>query len=295
MFKVLLTALLFLHSTAFSQTIILEAFGDSITAGLLSYTNATHNNDLEVVSNILSELVMFKLTKNRDYLVNHEKHELAWPQLLANRLTKPDVNFETRNYALSGARSDLLPEEVEHAKAVKEDETAIAFFFIGHNDLCHNNGSEEELAADYMLNFNKAVETWDKRHKGAKAFFVSIAEINRIYPLLDNQTWYQSGKGRYSCNDSWEKLFPYCLSFYRKYQKGTLNDYLVPRVEAINKSLEQMAGEWKAKSNRNQYFHIQMDSKADFKNNFFAVDCYHLSQEGQSFVSEQVFNAIGWQ
>jgi len=295
MFKILFAALMLFHSSAFAQTIILEAFGDSITAGLLSYTNATDNNDLKVVSKILSELVMFKLTKNRDYLINHEKHELAWPQLLANRLTKSDVNFEIRNYALSGARSDLLPEEVEHAKVVKEDETAIAFFFIGHNDLCHHKGTPEELASEYMLNFNKAVEAWDKKHKGAKAFFVSIAEIQRIYPLLDGQTWYESGRGRYRCNDSWEKLFPYCLSFYKKYQQGTLNDYLSPRVETINNSLDQMASEWKAKSSRNQYFHIGMDSKADFKNNFFAVDCYHLSTEGQKFISDQVFNTIGWQ
>lgn len=280
---------------AFSQGAVIEAFGDSLTAGLLNYTNATHQNELGTVSNILSDLAMFKLTKDRGYLKKHEKGSLAWPQLLANHLKTSEVSFEVRNYGISGAKSEVLYDEVTHALPVSPDTQTIAFFFIGHNDLCHNKGSEDDLSTEYGSNVNRALEAWDQTHRGAKAFLVSIAEVHRIYPLLDGQTWFEGEKGRYRCNESWDKLFPYCPAFYKKFKQGKLDDYLAPRVEVVNKKLEDLSRDWRSKSVRNQYFHIQMAPGADFRKHFFAVDCYHLSQEGQAFVSEQIFNAIGWQ
>ena len=278
-----------------AQTIILEAFGDSLTAGLLAHTNTTHHNELSDVSVILSDLTMFKLTKDRSYLLKHERPQSAWPQVLANLLSTKKTQFEVRNYGLSGARSDTLESQVNQAKAVSEADPTIAFFFIGHNDLCHNTESPEMLVSDYSTNFNKAISEWDRRHKGSKAYFMSIAEINRIYPLLDNHVWYEGDKGRYRCNENWERLFPYCISHYKKFQEKTLDSYLVPRIEAINHSLFAMAEEWKKKSTRNQYFHIEMDSRAEFKKNYFAVDCYHLSKDGQAFVTDQIIKQISWQ
>ena len=278
-----------------AQTIILEAFGDSLTAGLLAHTNTTHHNELSDVSIILSDLTMFKLTKDRSYLLKHERPQSAWPQVLANLLSTKETQFEVRNYGLSGAQSNTLETQVIQAKAVSEAEPNIAFFFIGHNDLCHNTGSQEMLVSDYSTNFNKAISEWDRRHKGSKAYFMSIAEINRIYPLLDNHVWYEGDKGRYRCNENWERLFPYCISHYKKFQEKTLDSYLVPRIEAINHYLFAMAEEWKKKSTRNQYFHIEMDSRAEFKKNYFAVDCYHLSKDGQAFVTDQIIKQISWQ
>lgn len=280
---------------AFPQTAVIEAFGDSLTAGLLNYTNVTRQNELTTVSEILSDLAMFKLTKDRDYLKKHEHGAIAWPQLLANHLKTPEVSFEVRNYGMSGAKSEVLYDEVTHATPVSTDTQTIAFFFIGHNDLCHNQGSEEELSADYGENVNRALEVWDRTHKGAKAFLVSVAEVHRIYPLLDGQVWFSGEKGRYRCNESWDKLFPYCPAFYKKFKQGKLDEHLAPRVDAVNRKLEELSLEWRNRSTRNQYFHIQMAPGADFRKQFFAVDCYHLSHDGQAFVAEQIFNAIGWQ
>lgn len=287
--------LLLFPSSSHAKTIILEAFGDSLTAGLLAHTNVTHHNELSDVSVILSDLTMFKLTNDRSYLLKHERPQSAWPQRLANLLATKETQFEVRNYGLSGAKSTTLEIQVNQAKAVSETDPTIAFFFIGHNDLCHSTISQEMLVSDYSANFNKAISEWDRRHKGSKAYFMSLAEINRIYPLLDNHVWYEGNKGRYRCNENWESLFPYCISHYKKFQEKTLDSYLAPRIEAINDALFAMAEEWKKRSTRNQYFHIEMDSRVEFKKNFFAVDCYHLSQNGQAFVTDQIIKQISWQ
>jgi len=297
--KHLIFYILFLLPTTvvFPQSVVLEAFGDSLTAGLLDYTNVTHQNELETVSHILSDLAMFKLTKDRSYLKKHEQNDLAWPQLLAEQLKTSEVNFEVRNYGVSGAKSETLYDEVVNAPPVSPrlQSQSIAFFFIGHNDLCHNSNTTENLASEYSSNIDRAIEAWDKTHEGSRGFLVSVAEVQRIYPLLEGQTWYESSRGRYRCNESWDKLFPYCPVFFRKHKEGTLENYLTPRVEALNKALEDLTQKWRNKSSRNQFFHIQMAPGSDFRKNFFAVDCYHLSNEGQAFVSDQIFRAISWQ
>ncbi len=288
-------ALFLLHGYAFSQTAILEAYGDSVTAGLLNYTNVTHETKLTTVSTILSDLTMFKLTKDRAYLNKHEKGELAWPQLLAQHLTTTEMQFEVRNYGLSGAQSENLITEVSNAKDVAPEEPVIAFFLIGYNDLCHNINSEQTLASNYNNNLDKALEIWDKNHKGGKAYLISLADVQKIYPLLDGQVWFESSKGRYRCNESWEKLFPYCPTFSKKFKEGTLNDYLAPRVDALNNTLKELTEKWKNKSIRNQYFRIEPPLGMDFQKDHFAIDCYHLSNKGQSFVSKQIFDSVGWQ
>ena len=153
MYKLAFAGLVLLHTLSLAQNIVIETYGDSITAGLLSYTNITQKNELSEVSRILSDFAMFKLTKNRDFLIKHEKTEIAWPTLLANHLKTDLVDYEIRNYALSGARSDSMMEEVKKAALPKDE--VIAFFFIGHNDLCHNKGSEEDLARDFSRNLKE--------------------------------------------------------------------------------------------------------------------------------------------
>jgi lysophospholipase L1-like esterase len=288
--------LAFFGNWAFSQNIVIEAYGDSLTAGLLDYTNVTENNNLATISKILSDLSMFKLTKDRKFLSPHEKPEFAWPAAIAERLASenPTDRFEVRNYALSGARSDNLYDEVRSAKVEPQAQGAIGLFFIGHNDLCHKKGPTKEMIEDFTSNYEAALLEWDRVHYGAKAFIVSIADIQKLYPLLDGQAWYEGEKGKYRCNESWEKLFPYCPHFYRKFKEKTLTDYLNPRIQGINMALDSLVDHFKAHSSRNQYYRINIPDEAEFKKNFFAVDCYHLSRDGQEFVFENVYRGLSW-
>ncbi len=292
MVKYFFTGLVLLQTLSLAQNIVIETYGDSITAGLLSYTNITQKNELSEVSRILSDFAMFKLTKNRDFLIKHEKTEIAWPTLLANHLKTDLVDYEIRNYALSGARSDSMLEEVKKAALPKDE--VIAFFFIGHNDLCHNKGSEEDLARDFSRNLKEALIEWDQKHFGARAYLISLAEIQHLYSTLSGVTWYEGSKGKYKCEDNWENLFPYCPSFFKKYKQGTLDEYIQPRLRAVNSELDKLSEEFKSSSRRNQYFRLGMAEGSTFRKEYFAIDCYHLSQEGQQFVADQIFDSLAW-
>ena len=283
------------YSVTQAQAMIMETYGDSLTAGLLDYTNINGKNELEKVSSILSDLTMFKLTQDRSFLKKHERAEYSWPNLLAQKLTGGSSNIEIRNYALTGARTNALMEEVKKATTTTDADDVIAFFFIGHNDLCHTKGSAEELKSEFTSNFFSALRDWDRKHLGARAYLISVAEVQYLYPVLDGITWYDGPKAKYRCNENWENLFPYCPAFYKKYKEGSLNEYLNPRIKEINDSLTEIVDTMKTESQRNQYFRVEMTPGAHFKSDFFAVDCYHLSSQGQSFVADQIYQSMRWQ
>jgi lysophospholipase L1-like esterase len=284
-----------LSSFAFSQTIVMETYGDSITAGLFDYTNITENNELSYVSAILSDLSSFKLTKDRTFLKKHEQSEFSWPTYLTSRLKDSETQFEIRNFALSGAKSDGLMEEVTNAPKPEANRNVIAFFFIGHNDLCHHKGSVENLGQEYLTNVQTAIEEWDKKHQDARAYLVSVAEVQNIYPILDEFVWHDGPRARYRCNENWKHFFPYCPAFYNRHKQGTLNSYVAPRLEAVNGSLDKIVETMKRSSGRNQYFRVNKSSGTELKKEYFAVDCYHLSRNGQDFLAEQIYEAIKWQ
>lgn len=285
----------FLSSITFSQTTVMETYGDSLTTGLLNYTNITENNELNSVSAILSDLSTFKLTNDRSFLKKHEWAEFSWPAYLTSRLKNTETQFEIRNFALSGARSNELIEEVAKAPQPEANRNVIAFFFIGHNDLCYHKGNPESLSQDYFNNVQRAIEEWDKKHQDARAYLISVAEVQNIYPVLDELVWHDGPRARYRCNENWTLFFPYCPTFYKKHKQGTLNDYLIPRVEALNESLDKIVETMKRNGGRNQYFRLNKSMGAEFRKEYFALDCYHLSRNGQEFLANELYQAIKWQ
>jgi hypothetical protein len=100
---------------------VLEAYGDSLTAGFLSNTDLTAPPNLDGVSQIMSDLVMYKMTSNPKYLEPHQKPELAWPQVLAGLLANEMGPLTVGNYAVSGAHTSDLLSQVQRAPVPPPD------------------------------------------------------------------------------------------------------------------------------------------------------------------------------
>src|SRR5688572_18811663 len=127
-----LVAALTLGSTAMAADLRMETYGDSLTAGFLSHTSVLDAPPLTQIEKIMSSLALFKITKNISHLEKHETRSFAWPALVGKSLSE---DLELVNLAVSGAKSPELLKQVTKAGETKTK--TIAFFFIGHNDLCH--------------------------------------------------------------------------------------------------------------------------------------------------------------
>jgi hypothetical protein len=162
---------------------------------------------------------------------------------------------------------------------------------MGHNDLCGNNASPQEMAAQFERQYTLALTEWDKRHQGATAFLIPIGEVHKVYEALAGYTWFQSGGTTYGCEDSWKKLFPYCPKYAEMADNHELTPFLAPRIEAMNSRLLDLARKWNHQSTRNHYRSAE-HSGFPFTPALFAVDCYHLSANGQKVVAKAVYDAI---
>lgn len=271
---------------------VLETYGDSLTAGFLSHTDVTHPPPLRTVSSTLSDLAMFKVTNNRKYIEPHHAPTQAWPAVVARKLAEKGTKLLVDNRAVSGAR---LHEVMGQVGGVKEErQETIAFFFAGHNDLCDNEDDPEAIAAYFTARLRNIVDAWAVKHRNSTAYLLPVADIHRVYSTLNRLAWFKGSQHNYTCNDSWEKLFPYCLSNARRLKAGTLDAYLVPRIEAVNRAIRKAADELTKTvgSNRVRFLDLTQEMAKPFEPGFFAIDCYHLSAEGQRLVGEKVAAAM---
>lgn len=278
-----------LAATSFSAepTVYMEAYGDSLTAGFLCGSRLTDKQDLKSVSDIVSDMAMFLITQNTKYLTSHHRQDLAWPARYAKRLSDRGKRVALRNMAVSGARTWELTKQVQRASQLGKPSRA--FFFIGHNDLCHSKQTPNQIAAQYVAQYTRAIREWDSKHQDSTAYFIPILRMDRIYSSLKDYVWYEGPRVKYSCTDSWEKLFPYCPSFSQLAKKGDLEKIIVPKIRAMNAALQKKAHDWEKDSkNNNAYKFLDVPETKNVGPDFFAVDCYHLSHVGQETVSVEI-------
>jgi lysophospholipase L1-like esterase len=269
----------------------IEVYGDSISAGFLSHTDVTNAPSLVRLSETISNLAMFLMDKekNRSYVDKEHAPELAWPKLLSDKID-PAGPVTLYNYAVSSSRTWEMAGQVKGNKHTSGETRA--FFFIGHNDLCNNMDTPNNIASDFGYEFSNAIAAWDATHKDSVAYLIPIADIHRVYEALDGYVWHKGGKRDYSCVDSWTKFFPYCPSHYKRHQAGTLGSYMKPRLSAMNAALDDLANQWNKKSASNQFAYLKDAHDAPYQKEFFAVDCFHLSPRGQSMMADRVLQLV---
>jgi lysophospholipase L1-like esterase len=271
----------------------IEAYGDSLTAGFLSTYSIDSPPPLKTISTTLSDLARFVLTKDRKYTRKYEDKDLAWVTQVAKKLGVPADQIH--NHAFTGARGFDLMEQVNDYRGPTE--ATAAFFLIGHNDICKDARAAEVLGEDVAEHYLQALQKWDQNHRGATAYLLPVANVDQVFDELDKVVWYKSDQTEYSCRESWEVLFPYCPRYTLMRHQGTLREFLRDRIESINSHVESLVKNWK--STRNNQLEFVRDGKTfPLKREYFAIDCYHLSETGQravgdhlaSFLSKPVWN-----
>ena len=287
--------LLFLSFSSYAgPNLSIEAFGDSLTAGLISHTQLTAPPPLKELGGILSSLALFKVTKNYDYLQELQRPNLAWVAHIAKRLA--DLGYETKieNHSVSGAQSVDLARQVRESRAqpTAPADHGTAFFFVGHNDLCNTDDSPTALANRMESSYREALRHWNERHRNSQAFIIPVSEMQRLYPALAEYVWLEAGTSKYSCSTSWATLFPMCKHLYRKYTQGKLSEYLTPRIQAVNSKLRALAeGGTSGLTSENSLHYVDVHD-VPFGPEHFAIDCFHLSSVGQTKLGEAVFQQI---
>jgi lysophospholipase L1-like esterase len=275
-----------------AQGVHLETYGDSLTAGFLANTSLTQPPALEELSKILGNLAFGFLQKDRELLRKFEATDKAWPSFFSEELRAHGKHIlSVNNFAVSGSRSAALLDQVNQEG--QSSGPTWAFFFIGHNDLCHVKGDETALVTQYRANLNQALDEWEKKHTESTVFLIPTSPIHQLYPVLEDFVWLENEQKSFKCQDSWTKYFPYCTSFYIRYKKGELESYLKPRGEAINESLKEIAQQRNLKSeNQNRFFYLEAQWPFPLKPEYFAMDCYHIAEPGQKIFAHNITEAI---
>ena len=269
----------------------IEAFGDSLTAGMLADTNVTSPDTLTQVNAVLGDFASYLFTGNWDkYLSPHEKKDLAWPTVLSGLLGAAGHTIQVLNHGVSKAKTTALASEVS---GVKGGAGTAAFFFIGHNDLCASKLEPDAVGADYTQKFESALKVWDAQHEGATAYFVPVGKINEVFSVLDGYVWkHGTGGSEFSCDTSWDTFFPYCRRYRKLMSEKSLDSFLAPRIDAMNTALEKLADKWDHSSGRNRYYFVKDAQSGAYKPEYFAVDCFHLSATGQMHLAQSIFDDI---
>lgn len=271
---------------------ITEAYGDSLTAGFLAHTSLTSPPPRPELSRLLEELAFGFIQKDRKILQSFESNEKAWPYFLVELLKSSGISIEqVVNLAVSGSKSAGIPQQVALRKNIREP--VLAFFFVGHNDLCHVKGSQEELVSQFSSHLDKSLGEWGKNHRNSIVFIIPTGPIQKLYPALEDHIWFESEKRTFQCQDAWMKYFPYCPSFYVRHRRGELENYLSSRGAALNESLKNLVSEkMRTDSFGNRYFYLDAQWPLPLKPDYFAVDCYHIAEMGQRLFAQNLFDAI---
>jgi lysophospholipase L1-like esterase len=262
----------------------IEAYGDSVTSGFLSDTQLESKRPFSDISKLMFQLGL-TLGKEEN-LQGFSRFELAWPKKLSELSgTTPKVT----NLAVPNVGTDALVNQV----ALSTDESGVsAFVFIGHNDLCRTvNWSDAQVAAYYEHHIEKGVKLWEEKHQKSTLYFLPVGRIDRIYKNLWDFTWNKTDYSENRCRDIYLKYIPMCLPVADLALKGKLESVIGERTKQLNRILENVVQK-NAKGSKNSYQYLSSLEQVEYQREWFAMDCFHLSSEGQKQLAEKVWQSI---
>ncbi len=281
------------QSTA-AQVTLIEAYGDSLTEGLFSQTSLT-KPDRKEVADALRDFSLFYLTKEKKYIVPYLRHDLSWVSHLATRLGKSyglSKPVPVKNFAVAGSQAVDLVKQV--ARPIPEYNPTVAFFLIGHNDLCDIVGTEWEYVAKFRREYLDALKIWDRTHQDSTAILLPMLPVHYAYERMLDYVWLQEKNEKLTCMSLW-RLFGYCPKFNVMAKNGTMKANISPMENALNNELKFIASEMTYTTftgNRFVTVDPNLFQKPMSGPEFFGFDCYHPSNAGQQAVSSAVYNTL---
>lgn len=262
----------------------IEAYGDSLTSGFLADTQLTPKRPFYEMGQLMFQLGL--TLGKEEKLQTFSRFELAWPKKLSEIAGS---NPKLSNWAVPNVGVDAL---VNQADQMPETQGASAFVFIGHNDLCRTVGWTDGQVADYFkVHIENGVKKWEEKHQNSTLYFLPVGRMDKVYQKLWDFKWNETDRTTNRCRDIYLKYIPMCLPIAELALKGKVESVIGERAKKMNRVLEDVAQKNNG-GNKNRYQYLSSMEKVEFKEDLFAMDCFHLSAEGQKQLAETVWKAI---
>lgn len=289
----LLIGLVFCSIQVRAEVRLIEAYGDSLTQGLFSHSTI-EKPDKKEIANTLRDFSMFYLTKDQVHIKQYLRPDLSWVSEVARRLGEAyglKQAVPVRNRAVFGSVAKDLIKQV--SREWPEYNEVLAFFLIGHNEICDVVGTEAEYVAKFRREYLEALHAWDRTHQGSTALLIPMLPVHQAYLRMHEYVWYQEKNEKLTCTKLWQ-LFGYCPKFTTWTKQGKIESSIAPIENALNQELKYIASEmtFSTKSG-NQFLTLDptLFSKPTLGAEFYAYDCYHPSLTGQKAVAGAVYRA----
>lgn len=269
--------------------LVIETFGDSLTHGIFAKTSVTSSTP-QLVSHLMGEMSKFGLTRDVGHIEPYGNKSDAWPNYLKDQFeSESSQSVSVANASMIMNDTNDLLKQVRQINFSSTSDV-MAFFFIGHNDLCPSlDESIGALTRRFKVQYRNALLEWDQMHDGAKAYILPVGNVDEAFSLLNHYTWFETTNGKkHQCNDQWGLYFPYCRRMGALAGVGRLKEVLRPRIEAMNIELRELVDEMNQRSGKNHYRYVGDMSDIPFEVSYFAVDCFHLSSQGQRAIARNL-------
>jgi lysophospholipase L1-like esterase len=303
-------ALFLLSSKSWAVSSINAFFlGDSITAGFIADTSLVEEVKRRSLRPIKWRLITYHVAKwwNPDEphhqldKLNHP--DLAWPVILAERVSDRDLEITVSNFAVSSAVTKELKSQIAAAKKderFKKKGMKSVFIWIGHNDLLDNLENEAAIAERFQREMTDAISKLAKGEKEITIYLLPIVDLTEVYAAIDDYVWETKKRlGRRPrerrCRETWNRYFPYWRFFPRHGREQEFDDVVKPKIKNMNGALgaiEKNAAEGAFGAARVVYLEGLFKDKKMVPEHF-AKDCFHPSERGQEMIADLVFDFIG--
>ncbi len=275
-----------------AQTVFLETYGDSLTAGAMADTNLTK---------IESEFSYFQsMEKIAEQLRTRGLQELArptlaWPQVLAAKIGATKLD----NASVVGAHTSNLLDQVRRTATDKNSKKAntTAIFFIGHNDACAGWSLMPLNEPHFVEMYERALSEWLELHENSMAVLIPIGNITDIFYRFYLHEIQENSVTGLRCQRVYDEV-PLCDAFTtdaqnRSYGNSTSRSIMLAQngILSWNNRLPELAQKLNLSKNGNQ---VTVATRPSIRPepSHMAADCFHLSAEGQAALAEQIHSAV---
>lgn len=268
---------------------IMETFGDSITRGFVA-KQTLNRKDLTPLEVRLAFFKMAGSMGDRKKLDAMASPDLAWPEQLRTVMKIHGSEIEVLNKSSTNTTSSHLRGQVEEIG--KSVAPTMAFFFMGQNDICDRQGVlDEELVLRFRTNYSGALKLWESNHQNSTAYLLPVADISEVYTFLWDKPW---GNGKQNCSQTYLNYAPLCLPLARAAQKDAdeFKTKVGGRTKKLNQVLAELTQEMNFAVSSNRYVYLQKLEKPDLKQEYFALDCFHLNELGQTALGQMIWELI---
>ena len=186
------------------------------------------------------------------------------------RAANPAIDGHNINHAVSGARMDDIPGQAVNAVNSGVEYVVIQ---IGGNDLCRDNASDMTSTAQFLADFQTAMDTLQNGLPDATIVMTETVRVRRVYDV---------GRTNFGCLLKWA-IFQWCNSALRN--GSTQRNQVDARNIEYNNAIRTEC------ASRGIAFDDDVFEWAFSRGDLSSVDCFHPDLSGQAALANITYDA----